>query len=108
VRQQEENEFQVAVRRLLAQTGHWETGRWSAAAGSRPGTRGDVVYALVQRLADLVAAAENRAPRPVPRLPDMILADQLRVMAADLASAPVSAPALAEATAAVHATAAAL
>ena len=88
-------ELQVAVQRLLSQVGHWETGRWSAPAGS--GTRGDLVYGLVQRLADHAADAEHRPRREVPREPDMVLPDQLRVMTADLAAA--SDPILAAATA---------
>jgi hypothetical protein len=45
------------------------------------------VYALVQRLADLGADAEHRARREVPRIGDMSLPDQLRVMADDLLAA---------------------
>ncbi|MEV4638063.1 hypothetical protein AB0J80_12000 [Actinoplanes sp. NPDC049548] len=78
-------ELRVAVQRLLTQVGHWETGRWAASAGD--GTRGDLVFGLVQRLADLSAAAERRTPRPVPRDHDMILPDQLRVMTDDLLAA---------------------
>ncbi|WP_067496265.1 hypothetical protein [Actinoplanes sp. TFC3] len=78
-------DFQVAVQRLLTQVGHWETGRWGVAAGE--GTRGDLVYALVQRLADYAADAENRPRRAVPREPDMILPDQLKVMTDDLLAA---------------------
>jgi hypothetical protein len=80
-------EFRVAVQRLLAQVGHWETGRWGVAAGSGGGTRGDLVYALVQRLADVGADAEGQPRRPVPREHDMILPDQIRVMTADLLTA---------------------
>ncbi|WP_199516485.1 hypothetical protein [Nucisporomicrobium flavum] len=79
-------ELRVAVQRLLSQVGHWETGRWEA-AGPSGGTRADHVYGLVQRLADLGAQAEHRTPRPVPREPDMILPDQLRVMTDDLLAA---------------------
>jgi hypothetical protein len=44
-----------------------------------------VLYALVQRLADLGADAEGRPPRAVPRPEhDLVLPDQLEVMAADL------------------------
>jgi hypothetical protein len=46
------------------------------------------MFALVQALADLAAAAERRPARPVPRLDnDLALTDQLRVMAADLIAA---------------------
>jgi len=81
------DDFQAAMRGLLAQVGHWEAGRWRGAAASAEGTRGDLVFGLVQSLADLGAAAENRPGRPVPRLADTILADQLRVMADDLLAA---------------------
>ncbi len=84
----------MALQRLLSQVGHWETDRWAAAAGSGPvggdgsgGSRGDVVFGLVQRLADLGAEAEGRASLPVPREPDMILPDQLKVMVDDLVAA---------------------
>ena len=71
-------EFRASVDRLLRQIGHWEQGRWSAQG------RADTVYALVQRLADRAADAEQRPHRPVPRPSDLILPDQLRVMANDL------------------------
>jgi len=73
----------VSVDRLLNQIGHWEPGRWSAPA-STGGTRADSVYAVIQRLADLAADAERRPRRTVPRSSDLILPDQLRVMADDL------------------------
>jgi hypothetical protein len=99
-------EFQVAVQRLLAQVSHWETGRWSVHAGAV--TRGDLVYGLAQRLADLGADAEDRAHRPVPRLSDTILPDQIRVLADDLLAADAPDEALAAATEAISVTRAAL
>lgn len=57
---------------------HWEAPRWRADG------RGDRVYALVQRLADLGADAEGRPHRVVPRESDLVLPDQLRVVADDL------------------------
>ncbi|MGA5301439.1 hypothetical protein ACPCHT_16025 [Nucisporomicrobium flavum] len=90
-------ELRVAVQRLLSQVGHWETGRWEAAGPS--GTRADHMYGLVQRLADLGAYAEHRTPRPVPREPDMVLPDQLRVMTDDLLAAGAPDDALARAAA---------
>ncbi|WP_306215874.1 hypothetical protein [Actinoplanes sp. RD1] len=90
-------DVRVALQRLLSQVGHWETGRWAAAAGSG-GSRGDVVHALVQRLADLGAEAEGRARLPVPREPDMILPDQLKVMVDDLVAAGPAESLLARAT----------
>ncbi|MCP2326619.1 hypothetical protein HDA40_005126 [Hamadaea flava] len=61
---------------LVRQVTHWTPARWSG--------RGDAVYALVQRLADAAAAAEGQPRRPVPRLADTVLADQVRVIVADL------------------------
>jgi hypothetical protein len=64
-----------------------------SSAASGPGTgepkpaersRAGIVHALVQRLADLVADAEGRPHRPVPRVGDLVLPDQLRVMRDDL------------------------
>jgi hypothetical protein len=52
-----------------------------------PPTTADLAYGLVQRLADLGADAEGRPRRPVPRLNDLVLPDQLRVMADDLLAA---------------------
>jgi hypothetical protein len=75
-------EFRTSVDRLLAQVGHWEQSRWS-----RPPARAESAYALVQRLADLAADAEGRPHRPVPREHDLLLPDQLRVMADDLLAA---------------------
>ena len=73
-------DFATSVDRLLAQVRHWGPARW------RP-SRADLVYALVQRLADLGADAEHRPRRPVPRIGDLVLPDQLRVMADDLLAA---------------------
>ena len=86
--------FTTAVDRLINQVAHWQTGRWAAGlrndpavSTGRPGpvvSRGDRVYALVQRLADRAADAEGRPHLPVPRLSDLVLPDQTRVMANDL------------------------
>jgi hypothetical protein len=84
-------EFRTTVDRLLNQVGHWEQRRWAANG------RGDAVHALVQRLADLAADAEGRSRRPVPRDSDLILPDQLRVMADDLIAA-ADEPSLKQAT----------
>lgn len=73
-------DFATAIERLLNQVRHWEQPRWR-------GGKADQTYALVQRLADLAADAESRPRRPVPREPDAILPDQLRVMADDLIAA---------------------
>ena len=53
------------------------------------------MYALVQRLADLGADAEHRPPRPVPWVGELVLPDQLRVMADDLLAATARCPAYA-------------
>jgi hypothetical protein len=67
--------------RLIAQVGHWEAPRWAI------GGRADRVHDLVQRLADRAADAEGEPRRPVPRLADPALPDQLRVVVADLRAA---------------------
>ncbi|MBL7256889.1 hypothetical protein JKJ07_21550 [Actinoplanes sp. LDG1-01] len=80
--------------RLLNQIRVWEQPRWNQ------DDRAIRTYALVQRLADLGADAEGRPRREVPREHDMILPDQVRVLADDLL-ATGSEPALAEAATAV-------
>jgi hypothetical protein len=92
-------EFATSVDRLLNQVRHWDTSRWTVrhAAGSAQ-TRSDFLYALVQRLADLDAEAEGRRHRRVPRLSDLALPDQLRVVADDLLGADAPAKLLTIAT----------
>jgi hypothetical protein len=118
------DDFATSVERLLNQVGHWEQSRWWAPArggvrssvpagspvaaravpaGSRQ-TKGDSVYALVQRLADLAADAEGHPRRPVPRPGDLALPDQVRVMSDDLIAAAPSDEALRLATDDVNAT----
>jgi hypothetical protein len=111
-------EFARAVRRLVDRVSRWTPSRWAAsspveatgpigptpatppphraAAGAGAGTtRADVVHALVQAVADLAADAEGQPRRPVPRLDnDLVLPDQLRVMAADLVASASTADAL--------------
>lgn len=87
-------DFAASLDRLLSQVRHWEQPRW------RDG-KADRTYTLVQRLADLAADAEGRPRRPVPRDHDMILPDQLRVMADDLLAANPSPQLMSEATRAV-------
>jgi hypothetical protein len=91
-------DFATSTDRLLGQVRHWEQPRWSVAG------RADRMYTLVQRLADLAADAEGRAHRPVPRGNDMLLPDQLRVMADDLLTAEPSPEVLASAAIAVEST----
>ncbi|MFD6754028.1 hypothetical protein [Micromonospora gifhornensis] len=94
---------------LVRQVGHWQQGRWSVVASAGEVSRADLVYRLVQDIADLAADAEEQPRRPVPRLDnDLALADQLRVVAADLLAAGPSDEVLARATAEVAATRAAL
>jgi hypothetical protein len=76
------------VGRLVDQVAHWTPSRWAASGASGSGSRADLVYALVQDLADRAADAEGQPRRVVPRLAyDAALPDQLRVLAADLTAA---------------------
>ena len=124
----------AAADRFVARVAHWSPARWARPAvhrlldgagdggavdggaidvravdgGAGDGgavSRADVVFSLVQRLADLVATAEGRAPRPVPRLDnDLALTDQVRVMVADLLVADPPAEVLHAAATSVDAT----
>ena len=84
-------DFAVSVERLLKQVGHWEQSRWSATVQA-PAThsRAEVVHGLAQQLADLAADAEGNPRRPVPRVGDLTLPDQVKVTADDLFLAGVS------------------
>ena len=92
-------DFATAIDRLHNEVRHWQPARWSA--GAAASSRADLVYALVQHLADLAADAEHRDRRPVPRELDLVLPDQLLVMSDDLMAAAPAASVLAEATTAV-------
>ena len=70
----------TSVDRLLNHVRHWGQARWRRSPA-------DLVYGLVQRLADLGADAEHRPRRTVPRVGDVVLPDQLRVVADDLLAA---------------------
>ncbi len=97
-------EFELAVERLVNRVSHWTPPRWAASSASGDGSPADVMYALVQRVADLAADAEGRPRSRVPRLGNALaLPDQLRVMARDLA-ATGNQQAIAEATELVRAT----
>jgi hypothetical protein len=74
----------------VRRVGHWPAARWAVAThGTATRSRGDVVFELVQRLADIEADACGRERRAVPRLDsDAAITDQLRVMVADLADCP--------------------
>jgi len=102
-------ELDRAVELLVRQVGHWEQPRWSAAAAGGNVSRADLVHKLVQEIANLAADAEGEPRREVPRLGnDLVLPDQLRVVAADLVAAGPPEPVLAEAVAAVTGTRSAL
>lgn len=94
-----------AVRRLHGRVCHWTAARWAmSTSGATAGgmSRAEVVYALVGQIADMAAAAEGLPRRTVPRLDnDLVLGDQLRVLAADLVASGPDAAVLARATAAV-------
>ena len=75
---------------LVNHVGHWSPARWVAPAASTTDgrSRGEVVHALAQRLADLEADVTGRPGRDVPRLGnDLALPDQVRVMVLDLVRA---------------------
>jgi hypothetical protein len=98
----------VAADRLVNRVGHWTPARWAAPVGLTDASpiRADVMFALVQTLADRAADAEHRLPRRVPRLEnDLVLPDQLRVMVADLLLADPPAAVLEQAAVAVESTA---
>ena len=94
------DEFAVSVRRLVDRVNHWTPSRWAASSAVPGQSRASLVHGLVQRIADAAADAEREPRRPVPRLsPDTVLADQLRVVAADLAASGASEVVLSEAAA---------
>ncbi|MFJ8577030.1 hypothetical protein [Micromonospora sp. NPDC093277] len=102
-------ELDRAVELLVRQVGHWEQPRWSAAAEGGNVSRADLVHKLVQEIANLAADAEGGPRREVPRLGgDLVLPDQLRVVAADLVAAGPAESVLAEAATAVARTRATL
>jgi hypothetical protein len=94
-------DFAASVDRLHNQVRHWEQGRWWSRTPGATATRGDLAYALIQHLADLGADAEHLPRRPVPREHNMVLPDQLRVLADDLRAAAPPDALLAAAAAAV-------
>ena len=77
----------TAVLRLYGHVSHWSPPRWAATSASGR-SRADEAYDLVQQMAELAADAEGQPRRTVPRLTgEVTLADQLRVVAADLVAA---------------------
>jgi hypothetical protein len=69
------------ARALLPRLRRWDAARWSVRVAGR--VRADVAAEAVQRLADADADAEGEPRRPVPRLADTSLADQLTVVVED-------------------------
>ena len=81
------DEFGAAVRKLVGKVSNWTPSRW-AASSSSGGSRAALLHDLVQWLADRGAVAEGQPRRQVPRLDsDLVLPDQLRVVALDLVAA---------------------
>ncbi|QOC94934.1 hypothetical protein D0Q02_28570 [Micromonospora craniellae] len=94
---------------LVRQVAHWQQPRWSATASRGNVSRADLVHRLVQEIANLAADAEGQPRRTVPRLGnDLVLPDQLRVVAADLLAVAPTGGALARAATEVAATRTAL
>jgi hypothetical protein len=80
-----DDEFARAPADLVRRMRRWSVATWTIAVGrGRARSRADAVHAGVQRLADLAASAEGRPSRPVPRLDDRVLPDQLAVTAHDV------------------------
>lgn len=78
------------VARLVNRVQHWTPQRWASPCADGSDTRASRTHALVQRLADAAADAEERPRRRVPRLEnDLALPDQLRVLCADARAANV-------------------
>ncbi|WP_433793475.1 hypothetical protein [Actinoplanes sp. CA-252034] len=95
-------DFAPAIERLLTQVHHWDEPRWRSASASAGLSRSALVQGLVQQLADLGAEAEKRPARPVPHLHDLVLRDQLRVLADDILAADPSDDLLERATKAIN------
>ncbi|WP_155374224.1 hypothetical protein [Catellatospora vulcania] len=72
-----------AVDLLANQVGHWTPARWR--------DQGEPLHKLIQRLADQAADLAGAPRRDVPRLSDLALPDQLRVVVTELAAASPSA-----------------
>jgi hypothetical protein len=64
---------------MLGRCAMWNDRGW------RHGGRAEAAFAAVCTLADLAADVEGRPRRPVPRLEDLALVDQLAVMVFDIA-----------------------
>jgi hypothetical protein len=92
------DELSASVRRLVDRVNNWTPSRWAASSAVTGVSRASLVHGLVQRIADAAADAERQPRRLVPHVaPDPVLADQLRVVAADLAVSGAPDAVLAEA-----------
>ncbi|GIE28821.1 hypothetical protein Ait01nite_018660 [Actinoplanes italicus] len=95
-------DFATSIERLLTQIHYWDERRWHASALNAAAPRSQQVRRLVQQLEDLGAEAEKRPARPVPHIHDLVLRDQIRVLADDLLAAAPPADVLDRATTAVE------
>jgi hypothetical protein len=75
------------ARGLVERLRLWTPARFAAAGPPPFATRADVVHHLAQALADRAAELEGEPRRPLPRLDDLALPDQLAVTADDLVRA---------------------
>jgi hypothetical protein len=97
--------LRTSLTRLDRQLAPWSAARYAVELPSGL-TAGATVHALAQTLADLAAAAEGQPLRPVPRIGDPALRDQLTVLAHDLlAAAPDDEATLSVAAEAIRTTA---
>lgn len=101
------DQLRTSFARIDRQLAPWTNVRYARVLSSGL-TGGDTVHALAQALADLAALAEGQPSRPVPRIGDLALRDQLRVLTADLLAAGADDETLAEAAEAITATSRAL
>jgi hypothetical protein len=96
--------LRTSLTRLDRQLAPWSAARYAAVLPSGL-TAGATVHALAQTLADLAAAAEGQPLRPVPRIGDPALRDQLAVLAHDLLAADPDETSLIAAAEAIRTTA---
>jgi hypothetical protein len=96
--------LRTSLTRLDRQLAPWSAARYAVELPSGV-TAGAAVHALAQTLADLAAAAEGQPMRPVPRIGDPALRDQLTVLAHDLLAADPDEDSLIAAADAVRTTA---
>ncbi|WP_433828470.1 hypothetical protein ACQP2E_03705 [Actinoplanes sp. CA-015351] len=98
------SDFAASIDRLLNQVRHWEERRWSLPAGALGQTRAQAVRGLAEQLAALGAEAEKTPAHELPVVHDLILPDQLRVLANDILAAGPPPELLTRAANAVHET----